>query len=127
MRATPSASSSSTPTTTSAPPASSAPATTSASSPPAAPSAPAGGNGTCTTGSLQCCQSILSANSTALAPILSLLGVVLQDLDVPVGLSCSGITGVGVGGSDACSANAVCCENNDLGGVIAIGCLPASL
>ncbi|CDO68215.1 hypothetical protein BN946_scf184913.g5 [Trametes cinnabarina] len=92
------------------------------------PTAPAGGSsGSCSTGALQCCQSVESANSAAVAPILAALGVVLQDLSIPVGLSCSGITGVGVGGSDSCSANAVCCENNSFGGLISLGCLPASL
>ncbi|EIW52224.1 hydrophobin-domain-containing protein [Trametes versicolor FP-101664 SS1] len=116
------------PSTTSAPATPTAPSTTAATpSPPATPSAPAGGAGTCSTGALQCCESVLSANSTAISPILGILGVVLQDLDLPIGLSCSGVTGVGVGSSDACSTNAVCCQNNDFGGVIAIGCLPVSL
>lgn len=52
------------------------------------------------------------ANSASATAILGLLGVVLQDLNVPVGLNCSPISVVGVGGSDACSANAVCCEDN---------------
>ncbi|KAI0363806.1 fungal hydrophobin [Pilatotrama ljubarskyi] len=91
------------------------------------PTAPAGGAGSCSTGQLQCCQSIESANSATVVPILHALGVVLQDLNVPVGLSCSGITGVGVGGSDGCSANAVCCDDNSFGGLISIGCLPAAL
>ncbi|KAI0350778.1 fungal hydrophobin [Trametes cingulata] len=96
---------------------------------PTAPAAPGGGAGagSCSTGELQCCQSVESADSAAVAPILHALGVVLQDLNVPVGLSCSGITGVGVGGSDSCSANTVCCDDNSFGGLLAIGCLPAAL
>ncbi|KAI0628322.1 fungal hydrophobin-domain-containing protein [Trametes polyzona] len=86
-----------------------------------------GGAGSCSSGALQCCQSVDSANSAAVAPILSALGIVLQDLNVPVGLTCSPISVVGVGGSDACSANAVCCQDNSFGGLISIGCLPVSL
>ncbi|KAI0824291.1 fungal hydrophobin [Trametes gibbosa] len=82
---------------------------------------------TCTTGSLQCCESVESADSAAVAPILAALSVVLQDLNVPVGLTCSAVTAVGVGGSDECSANTVCCENNSFGGLISIGCLPVEL
>ena len=51
----------------------------------------------CSTGSIQCCQSVQPANSTAIAPILGGLGVVVQDVTALVGLGCSGITAVGVG------------------------------
>ncbi|EIW52222.1 fungal hydrophobin [Trametes versicolor FP-101664 SS1] len=83
--------------------------------------------GSCSTGTLQCCNSVEAAGSAAVAPILAALGVVVQDLNIPVGLSCSGVNGVGVGGSDSCSTNAVCCDENNFGGLLAIGCLPASL
>ncbi|EIW52223.1 fungal hydrophobin [Trametes versicolor FP-101664 SS1] len=94
-----------------------------------APSAPAGGAGagSCSTGALQCCQSVESGSSAAVAPILAALGVVLQDVNIPVGLSCSDITGVGVGGGNSCSANTVCCDDNSFGGLLSVGCLPASL
>ena len=81
--------------------------------------------------------------------LLGLLGIVLQNLDVPVGLECSPITVVGVGAGNQCSANTVCCQNNDnvsthlvpfqlrtfssrprslvQGGLISIGCVPAIL
>lgn len=55
----------------------------------------------CSTGTLQCCSSVQSSDSSAIAPILAALGIVLQDVNVPIGLGCSGITGVGVGGSDS--------------------------
>ena len=77
--------------------------------------------------------------------ILGLLGVVLQDLDVILGLNCDPITGVGVGSGNACSSVTVCCENNAVvstlpragedetdgvhlqGGIISIGCIPVFL
>lgn len=63
-------------------------ATTSA--PPAAP--------TCSTGSLQCCNTVEAASSSGVGIILALLGIVLESLDVIVGLTCSPITIIGVGG-----------------------------
>ncbi|KAL1947101.1 hypothetical protein VTO73DRAFT_14062 [Trametes versicolor] len=82
---------------------------------------------TCSTGAIQCCQQTTTANSASAAAILGLLGIVLQDLNVPVGLTCSPISVVGVGSGNGCSANAVCCEDNSHGGLISIGCLPVSL
>ncbi|KAI0753519.1 fungal hydrophobin [Daedaleopsis nitida] len=87
---------------------------------------PAGGD-SCTTGAIQCCESVQSANSTAVAPILGALGIVVQDVTGLVGLSCSSINVVGVGSGNACNANTVCCENNAVGGLISLGCLPVTL
>ena len=39
------------------------------------------------------------ANSSAASTLLSLLGVVLQDLDIPVGLDCDPISVLGLGGN----------------------------
>lgn len=51
----------------------------------------------CSPGALQCCESVKPAGSSAVAPILAALGIVVQDLNVPVGLTCSAISVVGVG------------------------------
>lgn len=51
----------------------------------------------CDTGALQCCQSVQPAGSSAVAPILKSIGVVVQDLNVPVGVTCSPVSVVGVG------------------------------
>ncbi|KAI0333057.1 hydrophobin 2 [Cubamyces sp. BRFM 1775] len=82
---------------------------------------------TCSTGSLQCCQQTTTAGSAAASAILSLLGIVVQDVNALVGLTCSPINVVGVGSGNACSANAVCCDDNSNGGLISIGCVPVSL
>ncbi|KIK52941.1 hypothetical protein GYMLUDRAFT_49620 [Collybiopsis luxurians FD-317 M1] len=95
----------------------------------AATPAPAARNepaSSCTTGPIQCCNTVTEASSSAVAPILALLGIVLQDLNVLVGLTCSPITVIGVG-SNGCSAQAVCCEDNSHGGLISIGCVPVQL
>lgn len=65
-----------------------------------ATSALAGGiaPGDCTTGPIQCCNSVDKAGSDAVSKILALLGVVVQDLNVLVGITCSPITVIGAGG-----------------------------
>ncbi|OJT05431.1 Fruiting body protein SC3 [Trametes pubescens] len=80
----------------------------------------------CSTGPVQCCNSVQSASSPAAAGILALLGIVVQDVTAEVGLTCSPITVIGAGTS-SCSANAVCCQDNSHGGLISIGCLPVTL
>ncbi|KAF9061196.1 hydrophobin [Rhodocollybia butyracea] len=78
----------------------------------------------CTTGPIQCCDSVESASSGSALALLALLGVVLNDVDVLVGLTCSGIN---VAGGGTCSAQAVCCQDNSFGGLISIGCAPVTL
>ncbi|KAF5389706.1 hypothetical protein D9757_005961 [Collybiopsis confluens] len=81
----------------------------------------------CSTGPIQCCNTVTSiADSSAAKTILGLLDIVIQDLTVVVGLTCSPITVIGVGNS-GCSAQAVCCEDNSHGGLISIGCVPVDL
>ncbi|KAF8883884.1 hypothetical protein CPB84DRAFT_1686088 [Gymnopilus junonius] len=65
----------------------------------------------CTTGGLQCCDSIQQAGSPAASALLGLLGISVQDVTVPVGITCSPITVVGAGGT-SCSAQPVCCTDN---------------
>lgn len=43
----------------------------------------------CNVGSLNCCDSVQNAGSPAASEMLGSLGVVLQDLNVPVGLTCT--------------------------------------
>ncbi|KAF5354399.1 hypothetical protein D9758_010749 [Tetrapyrgos nigripes] len=77
----------------------------------------------CNTGPIQCCNSVQKAGSDAVSSVLGLLGVIIDDLDVLVGLTCDPISVIGVGG-DSCSATPVCCEDNTFNGVIAVGCVP---
>ncbi|KAK7464765.1 sc3 hydrophobin [Stygiomarasmius scandens] len=80
----------------------------------------------CTTGPIQCCNSVQSADSPAASLLLGLLGVVVQDVTALVGITCSPISVIGVGGN-SCSANPVCCENNSFNGIISIGCVPINV
>ena len=52
---------------------------------------------TCSTGPIQCCNSVQSASDPATALLLGLLGIVVQGVNVDVGLTCSPITVIGVG------------------------------
>ncbi|KAJ3969494.1 fungal hydrophobin [Lentinula raphanica] len=82
--------------------------------------------GQCTTGDLQCCDSTTKAGSVAGAAILGLIGVVVEDVNVLLGLTCSPITVVGVE-SGSCTSNVVCCEDNAWGSLVSIGCVPVTL
>ncbi|KAI0628291.1 fungal hydrophobin-domain-containing protein [Trametes polyzona] len=101
----------------------------------AVPNDVAPGDQQCQTGQLQCCQSVQTASSEPISTILGLLGVILDDLNIGVGLTCTPISVVGVGGSNSwrwlthgdSSGHTVCCDNANTGGLINIGCLPASL
>ncbi|KAK0212025.1 hydrophobin-251 [Armillaria fumosa] len=80
------------------------------------------------TGTAQCCES--TQNPSDLSPstvaLLGLLGVVVGDLTADVGLTCSPISVIGVGGT-SCDAQAVCCDDNKFNGVIALGCSPINI
>ena len=54
------------------------------------------------------------ASDPAASLLLGLLGIVIQGVDALVGLDCSPITVIGVGTGNSCSANAVCCQNNNV-------------
>ncbi|KAI0708789.1 hydrophobin [Cerioporus squamosus] len=91
------------------------------------PGGGSGSSGSCSTEPIQCCDSTAKASDPAAAGILKSIGVVVQDVDALVGLTCSPITVIGVGTGDSCDAQAVCCEDNSHGGLISIGCVPVTL
>ncbi|OCH85440.1 fungal hydrophobin [Obba rivulosa] len=91
-----------------------------------APGSTATAVSTCSTGSVQCCNSVQSASSGLGSLLLGLLGIVVEGVDVLLGVDCSPITVIGVGGGN-CNSNVVCCEDNAVGGLISIGCLPIIL
>ncbi|TFK51388.1 fungal hydrophobin [Heliocybe sulcata] len=88
------------------------------------PSQPAGN---CNTGAIQCCNSVQSASDPSVTSLLGLLGIVLPNLNGMVGINCSPLTVVGLGGGASCSAAPVCCEDNSYGSLISTGCVPITL
>lgn len=54
----------------------------------------------------------MQANSTAATTLLGLLGIVLSDLNVLVGIDCLPITVLGTGG--ACAAETLCCNDTSV-------------
>ncbi|KAM5537113.1 hypothetical protein V8D89_009259 [Ganoderma adspersum] len=81
----------------------------------------------CNTGDIQCCNSVQDSNSTAITTLLGLLGVSASDVTGQVGLECSPLTVIGAGVGSSCSQAPVCCQNNNVGGLISIGCVPVTL
>ncbi|EAU87424.1 CoH1 [Coprinopsis cinerea okayama7 len=80
----------------------------------------------CNTGPIQCCNTVTQASNPVAGLLLGLLGIVLQDLNVLVGLTCSPISIIGLPGN-SCNAQPVCCQNNNFNGLIAIGCTPINI
>ncbi|KAJ3531002.1 hypothetical protein NMY22_g8332 [Coprinellus aureogranulatus] len=67
--------------------------------PPPAPIPPS----QCNTGPIQCCNSVQSAGAPAVSAILALLGINIQDVNIPIGVTCSPISVIGLPGN-SCSA-----------------------
>ncbi|KAF5310400.1 hypothetical protein D9758_016957 [Tetrapyrgos nigripes] len=82
--------------------------------------------GQCNTGPIQCCNAVRPASDPVVYALLRLLGIVVQDPNLPVGVTCSPISVIGVGGN-SCSAQPVCCQNNSFNGIVALGCTPINL
>lgn len=53
----------------------------------------------CNNGAIQCCQSVQDASTPGVASILGLVGAVVQGVTGQVGLTCSPITAIGLGGN----------------------------
>ncbi|KAJ3731549.1 hydrophobin [Lentinula guzmanii] len=82
---------------------------------------PSSSPGSCTTGPVQCCNTVTTADDPVAALLLGLLGIVIP-ADILVGLTCSPISVIGAS-SSSCSAQTVCCTDNS-SSLISIGCLP---
>ncbi|KAF5328379.1 hypothetical protein D9619_013267 [Psilocybe cf. subviscida] len=83
-------------------------------------------NNQCNTGKMQCCESVQPADSAQATSLLGLVGTVVHDVSAMVGITCSPISGVGIGGN-SCTAQPTCCTGNSFDGVIVIGCSPINI
>ncbi|KAF9442260.1 hydrophobin-319 [Macrolepiota fuliginosa MF-IS2] len=79
--------------------------------------------GQCNTGTLQCCKSLQSADATPVTLLADLLGIVIEPITGQVGLTCSPLSIIGVGGN-SCTAQPACCTGNSFHGVLVLGCTP---
>ncbi|KAF8065012.1 hydrophobin [Lyophyllum atratum] len=86
---------------------------------------PSGTPNQCNTGPVQCCNSVTQANNPVAALLIGLLGIVVGPT-VAVGLTCSPLSIIGIGGN-SCTSQPVCCTNNSFNGLIAIGCSPINI
>ncbi|KAH9475218.1 Fruiting body protein SC3 [Psilocybe cubensis] len=80
----------------------------------------------CNGSNLQCCNSLERSDGSLVGTLLGLLGVVIQGVEVLVGINCSPIDILGIG-QNGCHSQPVCCQNNDFSGIIAIGCVPINI
>ncbi|KAF8589514.1 hypothetical protein K439DRAFT_1383416 [Ramaria rubella] len=72
-----------------------------------------------TGGGAQCCKSFGPAGTLqGASDALYLVGVILQDISLPVGLDCSPISII----DSNCAQAPVCCTNNSFNGLINLGC-----
>ncbi|KAH6899499.1 hydrophobin-315 [Coprinopsis sp. MPI-PUGE-AT-0042] len=83
----------------------------------------------CNGGTVQCCESTQSSKnlSYGMQGLIAGLGVKVSQLTGQVGLGCSGVQVVAVGGSSSCTQQKVCCSNNNFNGVVALGCNPINV
>nr|QHB50199.1 fruiting body protein SC4 [Sparassis latifolia] len=88
---------------------------------------PTGQTDQCNVGSLQCCNSVISPDSTEGLGLLGLIGVAVGSVTGSLGVTCSPITVIGVLGGSSCEANPVCCTDNSYGNLVSLGCIPVSL
>ncbi|EEB90302.1 hypothetical protein MPER_11506 [Moniliophthora perniciosa FA553] len=88
--------------------------------------APGGhGDAKCNTGDIQCCDTVDNAHNKDVSDALGLLNIIVQDVNVPIGLNCDSISVIGVGGN-SCTQQPVCCENK-FNSLAAIGCTPVNV
>ncbi|KAF5362464.1 hypothetical protein D9756_002080 [Leucocoprinus leucothites] len=80
----------------------------------------------CNTGSIQCCNSVQSSSSSLVGLLAGLLGIVLGPVEALVGVNCSPISVIGVGGN-SCTAQPVCCTGNSFSGLLVLGCSPINI
>ncbi|KAF8652355.1 hypothetical protein AX16_004385 [Volvariella volvacea WC 439] len=80
----------------------------------------------CNTGSTQCCNSVQDAKSPLTSTLAGLLGIVLGPITGQVGINCTPIDIIGVGGN-SCTTQPVCCTGNNYNGLLVVGCTPLNV
>ncbi|KDQ60466.1 hypothetical protein JAAARDRAFT_191843 [Jaapia argillacea MUCL 33604] len=81
----------------------------------------------CNVGTINCCNSVQSVDSTGVTQLAGLLGIDLGGITGLVGLTCSSISALSLLNGGACNASPVCCSGNTFSGLISLGCIPITL
>ncbi|KAH6899495.1 hydrophobin, partial [Coprinopsis sp. MPI-PUGE-AT-0042] len=83
----------------------------------------------CNGGTVQCCNWTQSSKnlSNGLQGLLAGLGVNVSQLTGQVGVTCTGVKVLAVGGGSSCTQQKVCCSNNNFNGAVALGCNPINI
>ncbi|KAL5480463.1 hypothetical protein ACEPAI_1733 [Sanghuangporus weigelae] len=89
--------------------------------------APVPSSGSCSTGTMQCCDSIAPNDSTNSQTLAGLIPIGLVGTSVPVGLNCIPISVLGLGSSGTCNSQAACCEDVTSGGLVGLNCSPLNV
>ncbi|TEB32732.1 fungal hydrophobin [Coprinellus micaceus] len=94
------------------------------------------GTSQCNGGDIQCCNSVHSSKDDAVSGLLGLLGIDLGLTSI-VGLNCSPLSALALGGNSWSSAiyvrpldstsQQVCCSDNHYNGLVAVGCTPVNV
>ncbi|KAI5832649.1 fungal hydrophobin [Schizophyllum commune Tattone D] len=82
----------------------------------------------CSTGPVWCCNKTETTKNVdkGTTKLLGLLGIVIGDIHGLIGLNCSPLSVIGVGGN-SCSAQTVCCDKTYQNGLVNIGCSPINI
>ncbi|PFH48064.1 hypothetical protein AMATHDRAFT_49815 [Amanita thiersii Skay4041] len=85
-----------------------------------------GGEGSCNTGPVQCCNSVQQVNNQNQGLLAALVGLDVSQVTGMVGLGCTPISVIGLSGN-SCSGQTVCCSHNNFNAVVGVGCSPINL
>ncbi|KAI0718211.1 fungal hydrophobin-domain-containing protein [Cerioporus squamosus] len=85
-----------------------------------------GGTSSCSTGDMQCCNSVQSASSPEVQDVAGALDIRPAALLVKLGCSAPRSASSALPARNNCHAQAVCCTNNSYGSLISLGCVPIS-
>ncbi|KAF8064080.1 hydrophobin-251 [Lyophyllum atratum] len=81
----------------------------------------------CNVGAVQCCNQVADSQTASGAELLqNLLGAAAQGITGQIGVECNPISVIG-GGGNSCSTQPVCCDDNKINGLVAVGCMPANV
>ncbi|KAH6901334.1 fruiting body protein SC1 [Coprinopsis sp. MPI-PUGE-AT-0042] len=90
--------------------------------------APSGGVSQCNGSTLKCCNSVQENKPTnkGLTSIIGLLGLDASQLAAQVGITCTAVNVLAVGGNK-CAGQTACCSGNNFNGLVNAACVPVNV